>query len=130
MLPVDLFRRPIFALSAATAVCRFVAQNLAFVLPGGCRIAIAWLARRGRAGLSMRGPRVARAAARSSVRLRHRSANGALPRWHRLVPVPNIRAQMATGVVATSRAIGQATGAALVALCLGSVGRHAATLAA
>jgi DHA2 family multidrug resistance protein-like MFS transporter len=37
---------------------------------------------------------------------------------------------MATGVVATSRAIGQATGAALVALCLGSVGRHAATLAA
>jgi DHA2 family multidrug resistance protein-like MFS transporter len=31
MLPVDLFRRPVFALSAATAVCAFAAQGLAFV---------------------------------------------------------------------------------------------------
>lgn len=31
MLPVDLFRLPIFALSAATAVCSFVVQGLAFV---------------------------------------------------------------------------------------------------
>jgi len=31
MLPVDLFRRPIFALSAATAVCSFAAQALAYV---------------------------------------------------------------------------------------------------
>ena len=31
MLPVDLFRRPIFALSAATAVCSFAAQSLAYV---------------------------------------------------------------------------------------------------
>ena len=31
MLPVDLFRRPVFALSAVTAVCSFAAQGLAFV---------------------------------------------------------------------------------------------------
>ena len=31
MLPVDLFRRPLFALSAATAVCSFAVQGLAFV---------------------------------------------------------------------------------------------------
>jgi DHA2 family multidrug resistance protein-like MFS transporter len=31
MLPLDLFRRPIFALSAATAVCSFATQGLAFV---------------------------------------------------------------------------------------------------
>ena len=31
MLPVDLFRRPLFALSALTAFCAFAAQGLAFV---------------------------------------------------------------------------------------------------
>ncbi|WP_398465675.1 MFS transporter [Tardiphaga sp.] len=31
MLPIDLFRRPLFALSAATAVCSFSVQGLAFV---------------------------------------------------------------------------------------------------
>ena len=31
MLPIDLFRRPIFALSAATAVCSFAVQGLGFV---------------------------------------------------------------------------------------------------
>ncbi len=31
MLPVDLFRRPLFALSTATAICSFAAQGLAFV---------------------------------------------------------------------------------------------------
>lgn len=31
MLPIDLFRRPLFALSAATAVCSFAVQGLAFV---------------------------------------------------------------------------------------------------
>jgi MFS transporter, DHA2 family, multidrug resistance protein len=31
MLPFDLFRRPMFALSAATAVCSFATQGLAFV---------------------------------------------------------------------------------------------------
>jgi DHA2 family multidrug resistance protein-like MFS transporter len=31
LLPVDLFRRPIFALSVTTAVCSFVAQGIAFV---------------------------------------------------------------------------------------------------
>jgi DHA2 family multidrug resistance protein-like MFS transporter len=31
MLPVDLFRRPLFALSTATAICSFSVQGLAFV---------------------------------------------------------------------------------------------------
>ncbi|MGO4712982.1 MFS transporter [Bradyrhizobium sp. 2TAF24] len=31
MLPIDLFRRPVFALSAATAMCSFASQGLAFV---------------------------------------------------------------------------------------------------
>ncbi|SKA35446.1 MFS transporter [Consotaella salsifontis] len=31
MLPVDLLRRPVFALSATTSVCSFAAQSLAFV---------------------------------------------------------------------------------------------------
>jgi MFS transporter, DHA2 family, multidrug resistance protein len=31
MLPIDLFRRPMFALSAATSVCSFVVQGMAFV---------------------------------------------------------------------------------------------------
>jgi DHA2 family multidrug resistance protein-like MFS transporter len=31
MLPVDLFRRPVFALSTATAICSFAAQGLGFV---------------------------------------------------------------------------------------------------
>jgi DHA2 family multidrug resistance protein-like MFS transporter len=31
LLPVDLFQRPIFALSAATAICSFAAQGLAYV---------------------------------------------------------------------------------------------------
>jgi MFS transporter, DHA2 family, multidrug resistance protein len=31
MLPIDLFRRPVFALSAATAICSFAVQGLAFV---------------------------------------------------------------------------------------------------
>jgi MFS transporter, DHA2 family, multidrug resistance protein len=31
MLPIDLFRRPVFALSAVTAVCAFAVQGLAFV---------------------------------------------------------------------------------------------------
>ena len=31
MLPIDLFRLPVFALSAATAVCSFAVQGLAFV---------------------------------------------------------------------------------------------------
>jgi DHA2 family multidrug resistance protein-like MFS transporter len=31
MLPIDLFRRPLFALSAATAVCAFAVQGLSFV---------------------------------------------------------------------------------------------------
>jgi len=31
VLPVDLFRRPIFALSTATAICSFAVQGLAFV---------------------------------------------------------------------------------------------------
>jgi DHA2 family multidrug resistance protein-like MFS transporter len=31
MLPIDLFRRPLFALSSATSICSFTVQSLAFV---------------------------------------------------------------------------------------------------
>ena len=31
MLPVDLFRRPVFSLSVATSICSFTAQTLAYV---------------------------------------------------------------------------------------------------
>ena len=31
LLPIDLFRRPIFALSVATSICTFVAQGIVFV---------------------------------------------------------------------------------------------------
>ena len=31
LLPVDLFRRPVFALSVATSVCSFIAQTIAYV---------------------------------------------------------------------------------------------------
>ena len=31
MMPVDIFKRPIFALSISTATCTFTAQGLAFV---------------------------------------------------------------------------------------------------
>jgi DHA2 family multidrug resistance protein-like MFS transporter len=31
MLPIDLFRRPLFALSTATSICTFAVQGLAFV---------------------------------------------------------------------------------------------------
>src|SRR5207302_6939833 len=31
LLPIDLFKRPIFALSVATSICTFVAQGIVFV---------------------------------------------------------------------------------------------------
>jgi MFS transporter, DHA2 family, multidrug resistance protein len=31
VLPIDLFRKPLFALSTVTAICSFAAQGLAFV---------------------------------------------------------------------------------------------------
>jgi DHA2 family multidrug resistance protein-like MFS transporter len=46
-----------------------------------------------------------------------------------MASAPHARSGGASGVVATARLIGQATGAALVALCFGLAGRHGPTLA-
>jgi MFS family permease len=46
-----------------------------------------------------------------------------------MASAPHARSGGASGVVATSRLIGQATGAALVALCLGAAGGYGPTLA-
>ena len=46
-----------------------------------------------------------------------------------LASAPPERSGGASGIVATSRLIGQTTGAALVALCFGIAGRHGSTLA-
>jgi DHA2 family multidrug resistance protein-like MFS transporter len=161
LLPVDLYRRPMFALSSATAVCSFIAQGLAFVaLPfyfqtvlgltavqtgllltpwpmmtalaapiagpladryppailGGCGLAVFSL------GLAL-----------IAFLPAHPGTFGIV--WRMMIcgagfgffQSPNLRAIMgsappersgsASGIVATSRLVGQAIGAAMVALC-------------
>ena len=161
MLPVDLYRRPMFALSSATALCSFAAQGLAFVAlpfylqtvlgfspvetgllltPWPVMTAIAAPiagpmsdryppAILGGIGLAILGVGLALIATLP--------AHPTLPAivWRMLVcgtgfgffQSPNLRAIMssapaersggASGIVATSRLVGQAIGAALVALC-------------
>jgi DHA2 family multidrug resistance protein-like MFS transporter len=46
-----------------------------------------------------------------------------------MASAPRERSSGASGVIATARLLGQATGAALVALCFGLAGRHGPTLA-
>ncbi len=161
LLPLDLYRRPMFALSSATSVCSFIAQGLAFVaLPfyfqtvlglsavqtgllltpwpvmtalaapiagpmadrypsailGGCGLAVLSL------GLAL-----------IAFMPGHPGTFGIV--WRMMIcgigfgffQSPNLRAIMtsappersgsASGIVATSRLVGQAIGAAMVALC-------------
>ena len=178
MLPVDLFRRPLFALSALTAVCTFAAQGLAFVsLPSYFEVTL------GRSPIEtgfLMTPWAALVAVMAPIagRLSDRYAPGILGGiglsvlasglvalllmpaqpsvfdigWRMAMcgigfgffQAPNLKAIMssappersggASGVVATARLTGQASGAALVAYCFtvsASNGtRHALMLAA
>ncbi|MDE1179716.1 MFS transporter [Paraburkholderia sp.] len=173
MLPVDLFRRPVFALSALTAVCSFAAQGLAFVsLP----FYFEYVLHRSQVDtgfLMTPWPVVVALAAPFAGRLSDRYPPGLLgaiglavlaagmaslamlPAQPHVLDIairmavcgagfgffqsPNLKALMASappersggasGIVATARLIGQATGAALVALSFSIAGRHGPTLA-
>ncbi|MGV7206864.1 MFS transporter [Oxalobacteraceae bacterium A2-2] len=178
MLPVDLFRRPLFALSSLTAVCTFAAQGLAFVaLPfyfehtlGRSPIETGFLLTPWAVLVAVMAPIAGRLSDHYSpgvlggVGLAILSAGLVtmlmLPGQPGIADIgwrmalcgigfgffqaPNLKAIMgsappsragsASGTVATSRLIGQATGAALVAYCFSLAGasgsRYALGLAA
>ena len=163
MLPVDLYRRPMFALSSATAMCSFAAQGLAFVsLPflfqtvlGHSAVETGLLLTPWPvvtaimapiAGpLSDRYPPAILGGIGMATLCTGLVLMATLPAapvaasiaWRMAVcgagfgffQSPNLRAIMtsappersggASGIVATSRLVGQSTGAALVALCFG-----------
>jgi DHA2 family multidrug resistance protein-like MFS transporter len=173
LLPVDLFRRPLFALSALTAVCTFAAQALAFVaLPfyfegtlGRSPIETGFLMTPWPVLVGVMAPIAGRLCDRYSpgllggVGLAILSAGfvallllppapGALDIGWRMAlcgigfgffQAPNLKAIMgsapperaggASGIVATARLTGQATGAALVAYCLTVAGVRGAAFA-
>jgi DHA2 family multidrug resistance protein-like MFS transporter len=168
MLPIDLFRRPIFALSAATALCAFSVQGLAFVsLPfyfestlgrdqiqtgflmtpwSFCVAAVASFAGRlsdkyPPAVLGGIGLIVMSASLMSLVWMpTDVSSFGIAVRMaccgigFGFFQSPNLKAFMssapperassASGVVGTSRLVGQSSGSALVALSFGLSGHH------
>lgn len=173
MLPVDLFRRPMFALSTVTAICSFAAQGLAFVsLPfyfehvlGRNPVETGFLLTPWSAVVALMAPIAGRlsdryppgllggiglavmAAGMASLAIMPADA-GVLNIGIRMAVCgagfgffqsPNLKALMASapreraggasGVVATARLLGQATGAALVALSFGIAGAHGPTLA-
>jgi DHA2 family multidrug resistance protein-like MFS transporter len=161
MLASDLFRIPVFALSAATSVCSFAAQGLAFVaLPflfqhnlGRSQVEAGFLMTPWPAIVAIMAPIAGRLADRYSTALLGAVGLAALAcgmaalallppepsvfdlGWRLVLcgagfgffQTPNLRALMgsaprrraggASGVVAIARTTGQATGAALVALC-------------
>jgi len=163
LLPVDLYRRPMFALSSATAICSFIAQSLAFValpfyfqtvlgltavqtgllltpwpvMTGLAAPCAGWLADRyppailGGCGLACMSLGLALIALLPD----HPDTQSIV--WRMMLcgagfgffQSPNLRAIMtsappersgsASGIVATSRLVGQSIGAALVAVCFG-----------
>jgi DHA2 family multidrug resistance protein-like MFS transporter len=173
MLPVDLFRRPMFALSTLTAVCSFAAQGLAFVsLPfyfqhvlGRGQVETGFLLTPWSVVVALMAPIAGRLSDRyppgllGGVGLAVMSAGMAslalMPANPSALEIgirmcicgagfgffqsPNLKALMASaprersggasGVIATARLLGQATGAALVALCFGLAGNHGPGLA-
>ncbi len=173
ILPVDLYRRPMFALSSLTSLCSFAAQGLAFVaLPFYFQTVLGFSAVQ--TGLLLTPwPVMTAIAAPIAGPLSDRfppailggtglailgiglALIAGLPAdpgisdivWRMMVcgagfgffQSPNLRAIMssappersggASGVVATSRLVGQAIGAALVALCFGISMLHGPSLA-
>ncbi|HYZ24848.1 MAG TPA: MFS transporter [Rhodopila sp.] len=173
MLPVDLYRRPMFALSSLTAFCSFAAQGLAFVaLPFYFQTVLGFSAVQ--TGLLLTpwpvltaiiapiaGPLSDRyppailggiglavlclGLALIATLPEHPSIPGMI--WRMMIcgggfgffQSPNLKAIIssappersggASGIVATSRLVGQATGAALVALCFGISMPHGPSLA-
>jgi DHA2 family multidrug resistance protein-like MFS transporter len=168
MLPVDLFRRPLFFLSVLTAVCTFATQGLAFVsLPfyfehvlGRSPVETGFLITPWAVLVGIMAPIAGRLSDRyppgllggigllalsggmlslllmpvhpSSLGIGWRMALCGL--GFGFFQAPNLKAIMssapperaggASGIVATSRLVGQASGAALVALCFTLAGTH------
>jgi DHA2 family multidrug resistance protein-like MFS transporter len=161
MLAVDLFRLPVFALSALTAICSFATQGLAFVsLPfllqvvlGHSAVATGFLMTPWPAVVAIMAPIAGRLSDRyppgflggfgllilcvgmvTLARLPPQPTTLEIA-WRMMLcgagfgffQSPNLRALMtsappgrsggASGIVATARLLGQATGAALVAFC-------------
>ncbi len=173
LLPIDLYRRPMFALSSLTSMCSFAAQGLSFVsLPflfqlGMGRTAVEtgllltpWpvataLMAPVAGPLSDRFPpailggigMALLALGLTLMATLPEGAHSAAIAWRMLLcgagfgffQSPNLRAIMssappgrsggASGIVATSRLMGQSTGAALVALCFGISVAHGPSLA-
>ena len=173
LLPVDLFRRPLFTLSALTSVCTFATQSLAFVsLPfffetvlGRSPVETGFLITPWAVLVGVMAP--------IAGRLSDRYSSGALggiglaalaagmlslvllPAQPSVLDIcwrmalcgvgfgffqsPNLKAIMgsappnrsggASGVVATCRLLGQASGAALVAFCFTVSAQHGTTYA-
>jgi DHA2 family multidrug resistance protein-like MFS transporter len=173
ILPVDLFRRPAFALSSLTSVCTFTAQGLAFVSlpfyfegvlhrnqvdtgflmsPWSIVVALAApLAGR----LSDKYPPAILGGVGLGILSLGMASMALLPADPSVLDIcirmticgagfgffqsPNLRALMsaappqraggASGTIATSRLLGQATGAALTAFCFSQAGVHGSTYA-
>lgn len=173
MFPLDLLKRPMFALSALTAFCSFATQGLAFVsLPfffettlGRNPVETGFLMTPWSVVVAMMAPIAGRLSDRyppgllggvglavlsaGMVSLALLPANPSVaeilvrmvicgmgfgffqaPNQKALMTsAPRERASGASGTIATARLIGQATGAALVALSFGIAGTHGPLLA-
>lgn len=163
LLPVDLFRMPVFSLSAATAVCSFAAQGIAFVaLPfyfydviGRTQVETGLLMTPWPLTVAVIAPVVGRLADRYSagvlgtagllwlsaglvlIALLPADPGTADIVWRMSIcglgfglfqatnsrtiisSAPRERSGAASGIISTSRLLGQATGAALVAVIFG-----------
>ncbi len=161
MLPVDLFRRPVFALSVASSVCCFIGQSSAYVAIPFLMQSVGGISEASTGLLMTPWPATIAVIAPFSGRLSDRFSAGLLggvgltimtigmlligfmpahPQWwdvawrmalsgagfslfqapnNRLLisAVPRERSGAGSGMLSTSRLLGQAVGAAMVAIC-------------